>query len=40
MDLKIEGAQKGRYVVKGVNVEFSTSGYRQDVELQRKVTDL
>lgn len=40
VDLKIEGAQKGRYVVKGVNVEFSTSGYRQDVELQRKVTDL
>lgn len=40
VDLKIEGVKKGRYVVKGVNVNFGQDGYRQEVELQRKVVDL
>ncbi len=40
VDLKIEGVRKGRYVVKGVSVKFDNGGYRQEVELQRKVVDL
>lgn len=40
VDLDIEGVSKARYIVKGVNVDFGMNGYRQDVELQRKVVDL
>lgn len=39
VDIKIEGAIKARYIVKGVNVTFGIDGYRQEVELQRKITD-
>lgn len=40
LDLAIEGVTPARYQVKAVDVEFSTSGgYRQRVELERKVYD-
>lgn len=37
VDLKIEGTQKARYVVKGVTVSFGTGGYRQELETSRKI---
>lgn len=39
VDLEV-GNAKGRYQVSGVNVEFGRGGYRQKVNLKRKVADL
>lgn len=40
VDMEIEGVKKARYVVKGVTVKFGQGGYRQEIELQRKVVEL
>lgn len=37
LDLEIEGVTPARYQVKAVNVDFGQNGYRQKIELQRKV---
>lgn len=39
VELKTESVEKGRYQVKGVNVSFGTGGYRQRVELGRRITE-
>jgi hypothetical protein len=37
VDLDIEGVQPARYQVKGLTIDFGQNGYRQNIELQRKV---
>jgi hypothetical protein len=39
VDVLIDGIRKARYIVKGVDVEFGQDGYKQEIELQRKVVD-
>ncbi|MDR1848122.1 MAG: hypothetical protein LBR17_08440 [Bacteroidales bacterium] len=39
VDLNIEGIQPARYQVKGVTIDFGQNGYRQSVELKRKVVN-
>ena len=39
VELRTESVEKGRYRVKGVNVNFGTGGYRQTVELGRRITE-
>lgn len=38
VDIECSGA-KGRYQVKGVNISFGSNGYRQKIELKRRVTE-
>jgi Phage late control gene D protein (GPD). len=40
VDLKKEGITKARYQVKGVNISFGMGGYRQKIELEKKIMDL
>ncbi|MBR6131005.1 MAG: hypothetical protein IKQ20_04020 [Bacteroidales bacterium] len=39
VEVKTESVERGRYQVKGVNVNFGTGGYRQTVELGRRITE-
>lgn len=39
VEVKCESVERGRYQVRGVNVSFGRGGYRQRVELGRRITE-